>query len=303
MKKSFWGYNIHEVDENMDYLEMQNIKLEKQVKQLSADLEKAKTELEFSTAGTGNIDAVNEESEKTINRLRTELDSVKTVYAQLKAENENLSAEIAQKNAEATERSEAFTEVGNICRLAYKDMHRTKQKTRESLEDFLASFWEAWKKYQQQVYFLSEQIKFQQEESRKSFIESADQILQTYGSMEQKNQTFNAGLSEIADISDRLQSQLESLLAEMNDENKTGDKGADFSDTVSGTTAENVVQEKIDTYSILQAIKTLSESRGLSEPYKEEILSEGKEEKADLPVRNLNEGFSISHKVNVRDII
>ena len=45
MKKAIWGYNIHEVDESIDYLETQNIKLEKQVRQLSEDLEKVRGEL------------------------------------------------------------------------------------------------------------------------------------------------------------------------------------------------------------------------------------------------------------------
>ena len=314
MKKALWGYNIHEVDENMDYLETQNIKLEKQVKQLSAELEKAKTELEFSTADSGSLEAVKEECDRTINGLRAELVSAKTAYTQLKAENEKLSSEIARKDAESSEQSEVFAEVGNICRLAYEDMHHTKQKTRETLESFLASFWTEWKKYQQQVCSLSEQIKLQQEESRKSFIESADRILQSYGGITQQNQLFDTGLSDIMETSEKLQSELESLLAELDDESETEAEEEPFPETASGQTGENVLQEKIDTYSILRAIQTLSERRGISkaqdskaaveeESHREETLPERKEDKTESPIGNVNEEFSISHKVNVRDII
>ena len=65
MKKALFGYNVREVDENMEYLEEINAKLEKQVKQLTAELEALKNtgiaigaqnvHYEMSGAYTGEI--------------------------------------------------------------------------------------------------------------------------------------------------------------------------------------------------------------------------------------------------------
>ena len=45
MKKSFWGYNVQEVDTNMELLESAKAKLEKKVKSLTEELDSAREEL------------------------------------------------------------------------------------------------------------------------------------------------------------------------------------------------------------------------------------------------------------------
>ena len=63
MKKAIWGYNIHEVDESIDYLETQNIKLEKQVRQLSEDLEKVRGELRLYEESANGADGADGEND------------------------------------------------------------------------------------------------------------------------------------------------------------------------------------------------------------------------------------------------
>lgn len=308
MKKSLWGYNTREVDESIDSLESRNIQLERQVKQLTAELEKARTELEVSIESPSNTVAVDLQNETVINDLRAELDSVHEKNAQLKLANEKLLAEIAKKNAEVSEQTAAFSEVGNICRLAYEDMHNMKQKTRENLESFLQNFWNEWQKYQQQVLSLSEEIKLQQEESRKSFIASADYILQSYGSMEQKNRQFADNVSEISNTEEKLHADLVAILAELHEEtmvdgNETENGKVErmVSNAASDMKGPEQAMNKADAFSILNAVKAASQETTENKGAKES--REITEKSTVIPYGNSKEAMSVSSKVNIRNII
>ena len=239
MKKAIWGYNIHEVDESIDYLETQNIKLEKQVRQLSEDLEKVRGELclyEESANGAGGADG---ENEKITAELRSELDSLKIAYERSEKEREkserelersekernSLSAEVSRLNSKLAEEGTVFSDVGNICRLAYEDMHNAKLRAKENVENFLKIFWGEWEEYQRRVCDLSAEIKRRQQESRNFFIESADKILHVYGSMNQNNREFENGLSEIIDVKDSLQAKLKEFLARLEEDVRDDDVG------------------------------------------------------------------------------
>ncbi len=239
MKKAIWGYNIHEVDESIDYLETQNIKLEKQVRQLSEDLEKVRGELrlyEESANGAGGADG---ENEKITAELRSELDSLKIAYERSETEREkserelersekerkSLSAEVSRLNSKLAEEGTVFSDVGNICRLAYEDMHNAKLRAKENVENFLKIFWGEWEEYQRRVCDLSAEIKRRQQESRNFFIESADKILHVYGSMNQNNREFENGLSEIIDVKNSLQAKLEEFLARLEEDVRDDDVG------------------------------------------------------------------------------
>lgn len=263
MKKAIWGYNIHEVDESIDYLEAQNIKLEKQVRQLSEDLEKARAETSLSVDSSDGEDKTGVENEKLIDGLRAELESVKLAYAQSEKERENLAGEIARRDSKSAERGEMFSEVGNICRLAYEDMHNTKRKAKENIEEFLREFWNEWQRYQQQVCDLSEQIKRRQQESRNLFIESADQILHIYGSMKQNSQEFDVGFSEIMSSKGSLQSKLEELLDGLDEDVRAESEESLAAEEAAAGSPEP--QKNEEAYSILRTIKAVHENKTYSE--------------------------------------
>lgn len=239
MKKAIWGYNIHEVDESVDYLETQNIKLEKQVRQLSEDLEKVRGELRLYEESAKGADGADGENEEITAELRAELDSLKLAYEQSEKEREksererersekerkSLSEEVSRLNSKLAEQGAVFADVGNICRLAYEDMHNSKRRAKESVENFLKIFWGEWEEYQRRVCDLSAEIKRRQQESRNFFIESADKILQVYGSMNQNNREFENGLSEITDVKNSMQAKLEELLAGLDDDVEDDDVG------------------------------------------------------------------------------
>ena len=237
MKKAIWGYNIHEVDESIDYLETQNIKLEKQVRQLSEDLEKVRGELRLYEESANGADGADGENEKITAELRSELDSLKIAYERSETEREkserelersekerkSLSAEVSRLNSKLAEEGTVFSDVGNICRLAYEDMHNAKLRAKENVENFLKIFWGEWEEYQRRVCDLSAEIKRRQQESRNFFIESADKILHVYGSMNQNNREFENGLSEIIDVKDSLQAKLEEFLARLEEDVRDDD--------------------------------------------------------------------------------
>lgn len=239
MKKAIWGYNIHEVDESIDYLETQNIKLEKQVRQLSEDLEKVRGELRLYEESANGADGADGENEKITAELRSELDSLKIAYERSETEREkserelersekerkSLSAEVSRLNSKLAEEGTVFSDVGNICRLAYEDMHNAKLRAKENVENFLKIFWGEWEEYQRRVCDLSAEIKRRQQESRNFFIESADKILHVYGSMNQNNREFENGFSEIIDVKDSLQAKLEEFLARLEEDVRDDDVG------------------------------------------------------------------------------
>ena len=239
MKKAIWGYNIHEVDESIDYLETQNIKLEKQVRQLSEDLEKVRGELRLYEESANGADGADGENEKITAELRSELDSLKIAYERSEKEREkserelersekernSLSAEVSRLNSKLADEGTVFSDVGNICRLAYEDMHNAKLRAKENVENFLKIFWGEWEEYQRRVCDLSAEIKRRQQESRNFFIESADKILHVYGSTNQNNREFENGLSEIIDVKNSLQAKLEEFLARLEEDVRDDDVG------------------------------------------------------------------------------
>ena len=137
----------------------------------------------------------------------------------------SLSAEVSRLNSKLAEEGTVFSDVGNICRLAYEDMHNAKLRAKENVENFLKIFWGEWEEYQRRVCDLSAEIKRRQQESRNFFIESADKILHVYGSMNQNNREFENGLSEIIDVKDSLQAKLEEFLMRLEEDVRDDDVG------------------------------------------------------------------------------
>lgn len=307
MKKSLWGYNIQEVDESICYFESQTIKLERQVKQLTAELNKAKTELE--EASILPTDVLNAEQDGTVAELREKLAQVENANKELTAQN----AELTQRINEVSEKASAnepFESIGNICKLAYSDIHTSKQKAKESLESFLNDFWLEWKTYEKRLAELSALLDAKRNESRESFISYADYVLKVYGDMESTHNDFDGQISEIAKSKSKIENSLYTLLSEL-------DKDFDTEDNSSNTVLEqqeSPVKAETDPESenkslIIEAIKKLNERKTADEPQMIHGESEFKNQPVGITVSeqrlpdDRKGEMNISQKVNIRNII
>lgn len=312
MKKTFWGYSIQEVDDNIGYLETQNIKLERQVKQLATELQKAKEDLENAAL---NADHVTEsadaaEKDRLIAELQQKLTESNRENQELTAQSEVLKSKIAELSAvNASREPITFDDIGDICKTAYTDMHVTKQKTKEHIQAFLEQFWQEWNTYEKQLLELSEQVKSQQQESKYSFISYADYILQVYGDMENSNRTLDHNLSEILNKKAKIEEGLTALLTEL-------DKGFKDDDDLSAQSVdpqekENESETEDDQkYLILDAIKNMGKKRLDQEPSTTATTPQSEaaefkvipileKKQAETPKDEMN----ISQKVNIRNII
>lgn len=309
MKKTFWGYSVHEVDENIEYLESQNVKLEKLVKQLTAELEKVKSELESASAVSesdsdnaliAQKDSVIAKNTQKITELTEENEKLKTALS--------TAAAVKDGSGVRSASSASFDDIGNMFKTAYADMHLTKQKAKEYIAEFLDSFWKEWNSYEKQLAALSESLKAKQQESRNSFISYADFILQSYGDIENSNSELESNISDMLGQKFKIEKHLNSLLDELD---KNLDEDVNPSDTYQQSVDEQDDSSADDEtqYSILNAIKARVEDKEETvsdeKPSAKDVISAAEHlHSSDKPhFDDNNEGMSISQKVNIRNII
>lgn len=307
MKKTIWGYNIQEVDETVGYLETQNIKLERQVKQLSAELDKAKKELEEK--GTAADASLISEKDGLIAELRAKTEVAEAKSLELVSQNEALNKKISELTAEAAAK-DPFENIGSICRQVYTDIHNSKQRAKESIEDFLSEFWEEWKRYEAQLTDLSDKLAAKQQKSRESFISYADYILKVYGDIEESNSAFENQFAEIVKSKSKIECSLNSIISEL-------DKDVEFigadqaeQDCTDEQIAESV-SEKESEVSILAAIRQMNESKAeaeaeeKAEAAEDETVSDAPSAAASAPQLSMvgKDEINISRKVNIKNII
>ena len=199
MKKNLWGYNVQEVDENIEYLESVNARLEKQIKQLTVELEAEKNR-DPSCASADHAELA---------QAKGQLSALTSEVERLKNENKRLSEQL--NSAPSTDE---FSHVGNICRSAYEDMAAAKENTRESLKTAIDTFGDNWALYQKRLSEISAQISNAQEASREAFLSAADEILGCYASFEQEHKNMTRQMQEIEHIKDELHKKLDVLLAD-----------------------------------------------------------------------------------------
>ena len=311
MKKTFWGYSIQEVDETVGYLETQNIKLERQVKQLSSELDKAKRELEearvdFEASRGTEGDAVATE-------LRAKLEIAESKNRELAAQNEALNGQLGELLSTAGA-NDPLENVGNVCKQAYADIYASKQKAKESLEGFLSEFFNEWNKYELKLAQLSEEIVSNRQKSRESFISYADYILKVYGVMEQSDDSFETKLSDVLESRANIERSLGAMLAELDGGVAPEDNAAPEVEVEPET--EVKAEPKL---SILDAIRKLKEDKAEDEPAPEPELKS--EPEAAEPISENRDilhtahlapsaaptsdegGVNISQRVNIRNII
>ncbi len=227
MKKSFWGYNIAKVDENISFLETQNIKLERQVKQLTRELEEARSAntaagaIENSTAGaSGSAAAASNGAQAKIDELEARIAALMAENRALTERAASLESENMQLGARLSEASETETieRIGDICMSAYSDMNAAKQRTREQLEGYLACFWNEWQGCRDRLTELASQLEEKQIQSRESFISYADCILRAYGDMRDDSARLRDGMGELTAAEDGIREGMERLLRELDSE-------------------------------------------------------------------------------------
>lgn len=305
MKKTLWGYSIQEVDETVNYLETQTIKLERQVKQLTAELSKAQNELEEATAPEVTQDL---EKDNLIAELRQKLEEAEGKNKELIAQNEALTGKVAEVTAEAAAK-DPFENIGNICKQAYADIHISKQKAKDCLEGFLQEFWTEWKNYEIQLNELSEKLSQKQQKSREAFISYADYILKVYGDIEDSNNSFETQFTEIVKSKSKIECSLSAILSELDKDLEIEDSLESEAEHRFEPSCENAPEEE-SKISILAAIQKLNDSKISEEtevqPVGAALLPSNKsaETAAEVPVSAAGKDeMNISQKVNIRNII
>lgn len=212
MKKSLWGYNTREVEENFEYLELTNQRLEKQVKQLQAELKTMQEE--------GAQLAVQEDLPDYSDELRKnqeEIASLKEELYAVKQENGKLKDQVRTLSM----RKDELEQVSNICRAAYEDMAHLRTGTKESLSDFTGNFWDKWNVYQDKMVALSEQIAQRHAESKEFFLNAADEILSRYSELIDADETIRRQLQETCEIKESVKSRVDQILADVDYETET----------------------------------------------------------------------------------
>ena len=311
MKKSFWGYKPQEVDENIEFMEAQNLRLERQVKQLTAELDKTKKELEEANAaqiGAVDFDA-SAADPAVVDELQHKLAEAELEKLELSAKITSLDKKISEMTdaAETAKDGKDFDDVGNICRLAYEDMHTTKQKTKDYLTDFLDQFWQKWSNYENLFSELMEQVLERQKESKEKFISYADYVLQSYDDMEGSNRELDSYIAEIVERKNNIADDLNSIIAELDKSFENEDPQEPEID--SAQAESDVSDEEEAKHSILATVRKMRDAKVAAKKKQEEAKAEKAEaapvEKAEKPKRSENkeEPTSISPIVNIRNII
>ncbi len=213
MKKAFFGYNIREVDENMEYLEEMNAKLEKQVKQLTAELESLKnTDREFEALADLPDAPKNDEE---LAAAQEEIASLKIENEKMKTTIRNMAKELdAQKNAAAAE-ADDLTKVSQICRAAYADMADAKQDTKEKLARFVGEFLSQWASYRQKIDAVTAEVSRACDESRESFLAAADAILQQYSDLNGSAEKFAKYFDQMDALEESVKADIDEALREL----------------------------------------------------------------------------------------
>ncbi len=215
MKKSFWGYNVQEVDTNMELLESAKAKLEKKVKSLTEELDSAREELKEtkeslaigSSTNSGELERKYREAEKKIELLKREVDS-------LTKKNQQMAIQISSYDEQSMKK--AVEQAGDICRAAYEDMANAKINAKEVLEQFLEHFWERFNQYEQKINDIYENMIHSYEAGREGFLLAADEILTSYTAIREQNETMNRKLEEVKVLRSEVQKEMNAVLGELN---------------------------------------------------------------------------------------
>lgn len=262
MKKSFWGYNVQEVDESMDLLESAKAKLEKKVKSLTADLESTREELAAARtrltdadtgSGSGELERKYRETEKEAASLRAEVVSLKSEVASLVQKNNQMAMQIASYDEQSMQN--AVEQAGDICRAAYEDMANAKANSKAVLERFLDSFWERFNQYERKIRELYEDIISVNEANREGFLAAADEILTNYSVIRKQDEIMNQRLEEVNALRDDVQKEMAAVLGELGRQEQADDQPE------KETASDTEISGQKSRYAILDELAALKRER------------------------------------------
>lgn len=291
MKKSFWGYDPQEVDETVEYLEVSNAKLEKQIRQLNSELEELRLKGES---------AVHEQSAEVQDLQKN--GQLEERCVQLEAENEKLKADIKALSMRGTGESSRgeLEQASEICRAAYQDMAQARQKAKEKLEEFTCGFLDKWNDYQQKISTLTDEVQKTQEESREAFLIAADGILEKYSLIGRESETLQGCMGGLEEAQNDIRSQIDELLATM-------DAGEPEPSDVPEAPYEQP-QEEEQRYAVLRALHERKKDQPVAcSPTEIAPPAEGKRVSAlpsrETPPSQQNDEIGIAIGVNTRNIV
>ena len=279
MKKSFWGYNTQEVQEAIELLEIQNSRLEKQVKQLTAELETVRLERDKAIAEKGGNTAATKELEELKARCET-----------LEKENRRLTEdkESAVRHAqELRVQQDELGQVSDICRSAYADMAEAKRGVREKIDAFAESFLNQWAACAEEMSQISAELQQVQEASRDAFLSAADDILGKYAFLSEKSRDIQGQLEDMDTAEKDISSQVNRLLSSLDEERASEpeeDKG---------------IAEEEESYAVLRALR--ERERGTQNAVESGVVSTERDTIPDAPLELPNIGIAVG--VNPRSVV
>ena len=259
MKKSFWGYDSKEVDENIQYLESVNDTLSKKVARLSKELDEASTgaEAPWSDVGSPEAAAVYEQE---LQELRESVSKLSAENDVLRQENSDLGAQLLEMkhaNAELAAQIEELRRQRPDEQSIIADINGVRHTVNEQLHDYVHTVMPEVHEKLELMDAAQKQIMDFCSTARDCFLDAADAILAQYDSfleVVRKDEEVN---EEYIEAEEALCHELDETI----DSCLPPEPEIEF---VSESEAQ-----KVDTHRILQDIRNRSAGRE-SAPVKEE---------------------------------
>ena len=262
MKKSFWGYNVKEVDENIQYLESVNETLSKKVARLTQELEEAGYRAEESAPAEEGFPAKSEPSEAAAAVPSFEEQKLRDTISQLTDENDDL----MQKNLSLSTQLEEMRRENQVGKNGLADINGARQSVNEKLHDYVQTVMPELHDKLSVMDIAQKQILEFCANSRESFLDAADAILAQYDS-------FLSAAQEDENVNNEYMETTEALRIELNqiiDTFLPPEPVIEYKEK-----AEPKTEKTIDTHRVLQDIINRSANRDREAvPAKEEDKQE-----------------------------
>lgn len=236
MKKAFWGYNVKDVDAEINELEAENFKLTQKIKGLEAErteqlahVRELRDELTNAHADAENFAKEAGDAECAV---REELAAARDELAAARGEAERAKADVAELQKELEE-------------LREKNSIDVKGMTREKMEQLLAVYADGWKRSNDQMRALLDQIAVARERAREAFIISADEILRNFDEIGNAVGKVNGSITDYEMHQPEIMREFDQIFSLLDDDQRIPQ--------ASHEPAEAVVEENLPM--ILQEIK------------------------------------------------
>ena len=205
MKKSFWGYNVKEVDENLQYLESVNEALSKKIAKLTRELDELNERADMEDfAAFGSDTASDSEKQKlmeTINELTQKNETLKEQNSSLETQLEKLEVEAAELRQETQIGNNGFADIRGARTSVHDKLHEYVQTLMPEMQDKISLMDMAQKKVIELC-----------TGARDSFLDAADAILEQYDSFIGRVQENDEVNEEYMEATEALRRELEEII-------------------------------------------------------------------------------------------